>query len=311
VIIVRFEYRQKFKVLALAIGFSYAEAMKERIEINQMNSLLAIAETGSLSAAAVLVGRSQAAVSQQMKTLESTCNCALLERTTRGVELTPQGRILSTYAQQILGLHAEALSRLRNDEEVVELRLGVPDEYTDTFVPRLVDLISMEYTQIRLRLHCAPSAQLQKLLGDNELDVVILTKQGPAKPTPSTHKACWISKNGAFPAASVTVPLAISHPNSIDAELAFRTLNEAGRKFTVMHECSSPRALLSVIRSGAAIGIISVIAVPQSDRGMIVQSGAPILPLLEVEIATQKRSALPDGLYERMQATIDASLKIV
>ncbi|MBL7406291.1 LysR family transcriptional regulator, partial [Escherichia coli] len=71
-----------------------------------------MAETGALSRAAERVGRSQAALSMQMKRLEDLVAQPLLRRTGRGVVLTVQGERLLVHARRILASHDDAVAEL-------------------------------------------------------------------------------------------------------------------------------------------------------------------------------------------------------
>jgi DNA-binding transcriptional LysR family regulator len=105
-------------------------------------SFLRIAELGSFTKAADILGLSQPALSKQVKALEDALGVDLFRRTTRGVRLTPQGEFL--------------LERLRSafdgiDQAVLELDRGTPCLQgeivigaieTFSFIDRLWDLVT-------------------------------------------------------------------------------------------------------------------------------------------------------------------------
>src|ERR1700761_3495831 len=82
------------------------------LEIELLRSFAVIAEVRAFSRAAIRIGRTQSALSQQMKRLEEIVDQPLFQRTGRGVVLTNPGERLLVHAQRILRLHDEAMADL-------------------------------------------------------------------------------------------------------------------------------------------------------------------------------------------------------
>ncbi len=80
-------------------------------DTQSLKSFAAIADTGSFSQAADIVGRTQPAISQQIKRLELSLGHPLFVRGPKGVTLTSQGETYLSYVRRILDLQAEAWSR--------------------------------------------------------------------------------------------------------------------------------------------------------------------------------------------------------
>ena len=100
--------------------------MQRNLDIDLLRTLVAIAETGSFTAAADHVGRTQSAVSMQMKRLEEQIGRPLFERDGRVSAMTPAGQDLLVYARRILRLQDAALSSLRQPEMEGVARVGIP-----------------------------------------------------------------------------------------------------------------------------------------------------------------------------------------
>jgi LysR family transcriptional regulator for metE and metH len=78
------------------------------LEFRHMETLLALAECGSLSKAAERLCLTQSALSHQLKALESHYGAALVEKSIRPLRFTAIGQRLLTLARQVLPLVAEA-----------------------------------------------------------------------------------------------------------------------------------------------------------------------------------------------------------
>ena len=70
----------------------------DRLKLRHLNALVAVSEHGTLVRAADALSITQPAVSKTLAELENIVGRALLERTPRGVKLTPAGRVLLRYA---------------------------------------------------------------------------------------------------------------------------------------------------------------------------------------------------------------------
>ena len=84
------------------------------MDIEQLRQLSAVAELGTVSAAAEHLRISQPALSRSVARLESELGCTLLERTGRRVALNHAGRTALEYARAIL--HEERLMRIALDD---------------------------------------------------------------------------------------------------------------------------------------------------------------------------------------------------
>jgi LysR family transcriptional regulator, regulator for metE and metH len=82
--------------------------MSSALELRHLETLLALAECGSLSKAAARLFLTQSALSHQLKALESHFGAALVEKNTRPLRFTAIGQRLLTLARAVLPMVAEA-----------------------------------------------------------------------------------------------------------------------------------------------------------------------------------------------------------
>ena len=94
-----------------------------------LKSFLIIAETGSFSRAASGIGRTQPAVSLQIKKLEDTLGRQLFRRGSKRASLTPEGETFLSYARRIVELQHEAWSRLNEPDAEGEIQIGTPEDF--------------------------------------------------------------------------------------------------------------------------------------------------------------------------------------
>lgn len=101
----------------------------------------AVGRTGSMRKAAEDIGVSHNVVSYHVRNLEGWLNTALLERSPRGVILTPEGRQFHAAVTEALGIIGRAASRLRPASRQGTLRVWcIPGLASRWLTPRLSDL---------------------------------------------------------------------------------------------------------------------------------------------------------------------------
>src|SRR5882672_2045378 len=168
--------------------------MTALIDIDQLRTFIAIAETGSFTKAADLVHKTQSAVSMQMKRLEERLDRPIFARDGRASKLTEDGERLLDYARRIVKLNVEALATFSDAELSGRVRLGVPDDYADRYLPEIMARFSRAYPGVELTVSCQPSIEL---IDDNELDLAIVTNCDNKRPVEifRRERLLWVSSN--------------------------------------------------------------------------------------------------------------------
>ena len=93
--------------MVLMITIDNFDAQENKMELRNLITFTHVAEQGSFTKAAELLGYSQSTVSFQIRQLEEELECLLFERINHTITLTERGRELVSYAHQILALTDE------------------------------------------------------------------------------------------------------------------------------------------------------------------------------------------------------------
>src|SRR6516164_5612263 len=152
--------------------------MSALIDVEQLRTFVAIVETGSFTQAGEVVHKTQSAVSMQIKKLEERLDHPIFVRDGRGSKLTEHGERLLDYARRIVKLNVEALAAFSDAELFGRVRLGVPDDYADRYLPEIMARFSRAYPGVELSVICEPSVELFERIAANELDLAIVTDCG-------------------------------------------------------------------------------------------------------------------------------------
>jgi DNA-binding transcriptional LysR family regulator len=132
--------------------------------LNNIALFLQIVEKGSLVAAGREAGLSPTTVSERLSSLEAHFGVVLLNRTTRAISLTEEGRMLVDGAKQVLGEVEDLESRIRIGAETLSgtIRISAPSDLGRTVVS----------AEINRFLAANPAISVELLLSDGYVDVV-------------------------------------------------------------------------------------------------------------------------------------------
>ncbi|TCV96027.1 LysR family transcriptional regulator [Luteibacter rhizovicinus] len=279
-----------------------------RLDIALLRNFVAIADATVMSRAAEQVGRTQAALSQQVKKLEQTIEQPLMIRTGRGVSLTIHGERLLAHAHKILRMHDEAVAELTGATLSGQLRFGCPDDYARIFLPGLLQSFARLHPQVFIEVVCASTPRLLERLKGQSLDIAITSL--PDSPERGQFLRCepfvWVGRKGSDAFNLDPLQLALSDPDALDHVAATSSLDRAGRSYRIAYASGSVAGLTAVVRSGQAITVMTLTGVPPDLQVLPPSSGLPPLPSVGITVQTASRS--PSRLLSRFEAHVRSVL---
>lgn len=144
-------------------------------DVQTLRVVRAIADAGSLTAAAALLGYSQPALSQQMRRLEQRLGVPVVERVGRRLRLTEAGRILAKHAPAVttaLDAAAGELAELRGLRAATVRLVGFPSA-SPTIVPRLIARLSATSPGITLTYVEAEPPEAVEAVREDRSDIAL------------------------------------------------------------------------------------------------------------------------------------------
>jgi LysR family transcriptional regulator, transcriptional activator of the cysJI operon len=132
------------------------------LNLNQLRIFHTAAHSRTLGEAAEKLFLTQPAVSQQIRNLEKHLGTTLFERSRRGVELTPAGRELLAYTEQILRLSAQAEAALTNINNVEEAQaiIGATPNVGSYLLPTWIQAFRAKHPNVTLVIQTATTPQV-------------------------------------------------------------------------------------------------------------------------------------------------------
>jgi LysR family nitrogen assimilation transcriptional regulator len=147
------------------------------MDLRQLRYFVTVAESGSISAAALLLHVAQSAVSRQMKTLEEDVGGELFHRSVAGVSLTDSGAMLLERARFILREVESAANDVSTFSRGMRgvVRMAAPASVGRALYVPAVPAFHQQYPQVQLELSESPTDDVLHRLLTGTLDVGIVS----------------------------------------------------------------------------------------------------------------------------------------
>ncbi len=256
----------------------------KNMELRDLHALIAIAETGSLSAAARRLRLTQPALTASLQRLEVAVGVQLVIRHSRGAILTEAGQYVLHKARDVL--HDVGQIALVHDalalEPAGEIHLGLPTTVAGGLIPELIPLMQARYPQIRLHVVEAMSGVLQEQLQLGRLDLAVLFDSAPSagmRCTPLLTETLYLLVPANHPMATLpavdlvrVASLSLVLPgvaNSIRKHIEV-ACHAKGLTLTVLADVDSLPGLLGLVRAGYCTVLPKYLAKGEIDAGHVV-----------------------------------------
>ena len=283
--------------------------MTAMLDIDQLRTFIAISETGSFTKAAEVVNKTQSAVSMQMKRLEERLERPIFSRDGRASKLTEDGQRLLDYARRIVKLNVETLAAFSDAELSGRVRMGVPDDYADRYLPEIMARFSRSYPAVELSVICEPSVDLLERIDANEIDLAIVTncESKRASETFRQERLLWVTSNRHSTHLEERMPLALGRPSCTWRRIAIERLEAIGRPFRVLYSSSNAGAVAAAVLAGLAVSVLPESGLRPVMRVLSASDGFPDLPSCRIGLVrnAHESSTLADALAEHIVSSLD------
>ena len=245
-----------------------------------LRSFVLIAEGGSFTRAAQAVGRTQSAVSMQIRRLEEILGQPLLLRGTRGVEPTQHGLWLLERARRLLALHDEIHSTFRQPAVAGAVRLGSPDDYAIRWLPGILARFAASHPAVQVEVICAPSNELAERLEEGELDLTLISEGNE----PPGARPRWLWRGPLFWVGTEEVarrrplPIALASCGCSWRKAAVAALDAADVPWRMAYTAASLSGSLAVALAGLAVTVAMPAPLPEGLRVLGTAEAMPVLP---------------------------------
>ena len=250
------------------------------LDVRRLRLLRELALRGTIAAVAEALTFTPSALSQQLSALEREAGLPLLERSGRGVVLTPAGQKLVRHAEAILERLEPAAAELVDARQGLAgpLRIGTFPTAARAIVPAALVTLARRHPGLEPMVSEIDPAGVASALRAGELDVALIHDYdfvpSPAEPGLATEPLCseymYLASAPRWPAdragGSVIgqwgdAPWITSSPGTLCHTMTIRACQAAGFAPRVCHQVDEFASVLALVAAGQGVALVPQLAV--------------------------------------------------
>lgn len=268
--------------------------MPRALDLDLLNTLVVVADSGSLSAAASRLFRSHSAVGERLRKLEQVCGLSLMVRGKTGASLTPAGERLVVHARQILALSDAALRDLHTAASGTELRFAVTDYFRPRALPGIVERIGAHFPQLRLRVVLRNSALIEAQAHTGIFDIGLsmrvqrdeysLNVAPGERLTVGYEPMHWVADKTFVLPDGVPLPLIVLPETCPLQRFVIRMLDEHRIAYSIAHSATNIGGLHLALAAGLGVACLNASAIPWTAAPFEHHVALPPLPEVEFSL---------------------------
>jgi DNA-binding transcriptional LysR family regulator len=267
---------------------------RQNIPTDLLRTFMKAIELGSFTRTGRQIGRTQSAVSLQVRRLEEIVDAQLFQRDAHKLQLTPEGQSLAQYARRILALNDEALASMRQPSVAGRIRLGAPHEYTASLLPDFLGKFAQSHPNVMLEVTSDLSRNLLKRQSNGELDLVVALHDATDPDEGRlifTEPLVWITGEDHERHLQSPLPLVLAPPPCIYRNRMLQSLNGQSRTCRITYLSSSYNGIIAAVRAGLGVTVMAGSTIPPGVRQLNERNSLPSLGQSQLRLHSGERKA--------------------
>jgi DNA-binding transcriptional LysR family regulator len=282
------------------------------LDTDQLRSFMAIVDTGSFTRAAERVHKTQSAVSMHIRRLEEQLGRPLFVKNGRGVKLSGDGERLVEFAREMLRIEAEAMMYVGQKGLAGQVRLGIPDDYAEVFMPAIMEGFARKHPCVEVSVICEGSLALAERIRSHELDIALVTDCAAIHNVEIVREEqlVWVAHPRFAVVPNEPVPLALGAFTCQWRGIATTALEAARRDYRIVLTSNNYSAIEPMVRTRLAMTVLPRGAVREGMKVLGAAEGLPELPISRMGVLfapPPSTEALALAEMIRMSLRLDAA----
>lgn len=274
-----------------------------------LRALVAVVDHRGFTKAATALDLTQPAVSAQIKRLHFLLGCEVLDRSSQGIRLTPQGELVVSYARRLLSINDQIvhIGGVGPRPELV-IRVGTPSDFIASWLPSTLAHFRERCPDVRFIVRTGYIDALARDLRSGSLDIMIgLTASRPHDARHFwAHETVWVRGLATELDLNRPVPLVSYGESCLYHRIAVHALKKAGLDWEDVFTGPSMISLSSAIVAG--LGVMPIIRRRAGDYGMVVWEDPPLPKLPDLYGGIYVREGGARAAYEQLADEIAEAL---
>jgi len=260
------------------------------LDMDVLRTLVVAIDMGGFARAANRLGRSQSAVSLQMKKLEDQVGKTLFRKSGRGLALTDAGDVVLGYARRILEINDEAVAAARGIAREGSVRVGIPQDLAEKWLPIVLRQFHAQFPETHLEIRVGRNRELRELVSQGHLDLALVFGELVQR----AEEACvlaelpmvWVGKTGSFRDATRPLSLALLDNPCMFRQAGIDALDQTEQNWRIGFTTPSLSILWAAVGSGLGISVRTPIGIPDTLEILSDDRGLPELPRIQLELCS-------------------------
>jgi DNA-binding transcriptional LysR family regulator len=287
---------------------------RTNLDTDILRTLVLAQQLGGFNRAARRVGRSQSAVSQQIRKLEEQLGKRLFRKEGRGLAPTEAGDLVLSYARRILNLNDEAVAAIQGVAVGGAVRVGLQTDFTESWLPDALARFKTTYPSVQIEVTVDRRTILLDRLDKGELDLALLfgaSRRSDAQRLSALPMA-WIgsTKHQFNWQPGQPLPLALCSAPCFFREAAISALDQSGIPWHIAFTSLSLNGIWAAVDAGLGVTLRTGTRLPDQLVVLDKKSGLPPLPMIELSLHDAGRELTPatTRFKEVLRETLAANL---
>lgn len=264
----------------------------KNIPTDLLRTFVTIKDLGGFTSAGELLGRSQPAISLQIKKLETLLDTQIFLRGS-SLELTEDGEYLYRAARQILEINDQAISRLMGDSVSGKVRLGIPNDFELAFLPKALRNLARTYPNIMVEVDCDISKVIYHKFQKHHYDICLVMEPEKAQEDRDSRdyrldELTWVMSHENL-SGSETIPLVTYPQGCIYRAMLESSLERAGKSYRIVYTSPSLLGIMSAVEEGLGLTVMAASVVPPHLAKMLETDSLPRLGTVSIGLYYRDR----------------------
>ena len=284
------------------------------LDLDVLRTLVTAQDLGGFNRAADRIGRTQSAVSQQIRRIEGQLGQALYRKNGRGVALTEAGDVMLAYARKMLELNDDAVAAVRGVAVEGTVRFGLPSDLAETWLSTTLGRFKRAHPTVLIEAVVDRNAVLLEHLDKGHLDLVLAFG---GQDRSDAHRLADLPMKWIGPASRQVshescepLPLVMYGPPCFFRQAGIDALDKAGIPWRTAFTSPSLHGLWAAVEAELGITVRTALGLPPSVMVLDDRSGLPPVPTIALCLHDARRELAPAvrRLMDILLETLEAKL---
>jgi len=255
----------------------------QNIPTDLLRSFVTVVDLGGFTRAAEVLGRTQPAISLQIRRLETLLQAKLIETSGRQLVLTEAGIALGPYARQLLRVNDDIVAYFADAALSGWIRVGVPTDFAHAFLLDAITSFAGRHPSVHIEIESLLSKDLREAVAQDRLDMTVAIAPEADLPflVETTEVApFWVVKDTFDRGPDAILPL-VRHPDPCEYATRMRNaLRASGRRWQSVLVSRDVSGLQTAVQAGlGATALTPATLLPGMRVGREDEGFPPLAPL--------------------------------